>query len=58
MVTVGAGKFLMGEGREQHELFLPRYQIGKYPVTNAEYGRFIAAGGYREQDLVDGSRLA
>jgi formylglycine-generating enzyme required for sulfatase activity len=49
MIIVPAGKFLMGEGREQHELFIPNYQIGKYPLTNAEYGRFIEAGGYRDK---------
>jgi formylglycine-generating enzyme required for sulfatase activity/class 3 adenylate cyclase len=49
MVVIPAGKFLMGEGREQHELFLPDYQVGKYPVTNAEYERFIEAGGYQDK---------
>jgi formylglycine-generating enzyme required for sulfatase activity len=47
MATIPAGKFLMGEGREQHKLVLPAYRIGKYPLTNAEYARFIEAGGYR-----------
>jgi formylglycine-generating enzyme required for sulfatase activity len=49
MTTIPAGKFLMGEGSEQHEVFLPDYRIGKYPVTNAEYRRFIDAGGYRDK---------
>jgi len=49
MVVIPAGKFLMGEGREQHELFLRDYQVGKYPVTNAEYERFIEAGGYQDK---------
>jgi formylglycine-generating enzyme required for sulfatase activity len=49
MVVVRAGKFIMGEGKEQHKLPLPAYRLGKYPVTNAEYGRFIAAGGYRDR---------
>jgi len=51
MVVIPAGKFLMGEGREQHELFLPEYQLGKYPVTNAEYKRFIEADGYKEKSF-------
>jgi formylglycine-generating enzyme required for sulfatase activity/class 3 adenylate cyclase len=51
MIVVPAGEFLMGEGREQHELFLPDYQLGKYPVTNAEYKKFIEAGGYQDKDL-------
>jgi formylglycine-generating enzyme required for sulfatase activity len=49
MVVISAGEFLMGEGAEQHQLFLPDYQSGKYPVTNAEYGQFIAAGGYQDK---------
>jgi formylglycine-generating enzyme required for sulfatase activity len=49
MVVIPAGDFFMGEGSEQHELFLPDYQLGKYPVTNVEYGRFIDAGGYRDK---------
>ena len=51
MVVIPGGEFLMGEGREQHELFLPDYQLGKYPVTNAEYERFIEAGGYQDKSL-------
>jgi formylglycine-generating enzyme required for sulfatase activity len=39
----------MGEGKERHRLHLPAYRFGKYPVTNAEYGRFVEAGGYRER---------
>ena len=42
MVTIPAGKFLMGEGRERHEVVLPEFQIGKFPVTNGEYARFVA----------------
>jgi formylglycine-generating enzyme required for sulfatase activity len=49
MVVIRAGKFIMGEGKEQHKLYLPAYRLGKYPVTNAEYGQFIAAGGYRDR---------
>jgi formylglycine-generating enzyme required for sulfatase activity len=49
MVLIPAGRFRMGEGREQHEVTLADYRIGKYPVTNAEYRRFIDARGYREK---------
>ena len=48
MVVIPAGRFFMGEGSELHELSLPDYQLGKYPVTNVEYRRFIDAGGYRD----------
>ena len=51
MVVIPAGEFLMGEGREQHELFLPDYQLGRYPVTNAEYKRFIEADGYQDKSF-------
>jgi formylglycine-generating enzyme required for sulfatase activity len=46
MVTIPAGRFVMGAGIERHEVLLPAYRIGRYPVTNAEYRRFIDAGGY------------
>jgi formylglycine-generating enzyme required for sulfatase activity/class 3 adenylate cyclase len=51
MVIIPAGEFLMGEGKEQHELFLPDYKLGKYPVTNAEYERFIEVGGYQDKSF-------
>jgi formylglycine-generating enzyme required for sulfatase activity/class 3 adenylate cyclase len=51
MVDIPAGKFVMGEGQEQHELFLPDYQLGKYPVTNTEYKGFIEAGGYQDKSF-------
>lgn len=40
-VSVPAGEFLMGKGDEQHTVPLSAYRIGKYPVTNAEYKRFV-----------------
>lgn len=30
----------------QHEVDLPAYAIGRYPVTNAEFARFMEDGGY------------
>jgi formylglycine-generating enzyme required for sulfatase activity/DNA-binding winged helix-turn-helix (wHTH) protein len=48
MAVIPAGNFIMGSGREQREIILPEFAIGKYPVTNAEYSRFVEAGGYRE----------
>ncbi|WP_326557041.1 SUMF1/EgtB/PvdO family nonheme iron enzyme [Micromonospora sp. NBC_01796] len=32
--------------RPVHEVSLPRFELARTPVTNAEYGCFIAAGGY------------
>ena len=49
-VAVPAGPFLMGPPpglaasageSPQHEVELPAYHIGKYPVTNAQYAEFI-----------------
>ena len=34
----------------QHEVTLPAYAIGRFPVTNAEFARFMEAGGYAKQD--------
>jgi formylglycine-generating enzyme required for sulfatase activity/class 3 adenylate cyclase len=49
MVVVPAGDFFMGEGGERHQPSLPEYQIGKYPVSNAEYRCFVDAGGYSDR---------
>lgn len=37
-----------GDERPRHKVPLVAYEIGRYPVTNAEYACFIAAGGYEE----------
>ena len=60
MVELPAGPFLMGSDKNvdglayddelpQHDLNLPAYRIGRYPVTVAQYSRFVEAGGYRER---------
>ena len=54
-----AGSFVMGSGDKdpdafedegpQHTVAIPYdYWIGRYPVTNAQFLPFVAAGGYRE----------
>lgn len=48
VVVVPGGPFLMGEERGEdsrppHQLSLPTFRIGKFPVTNAQYRRFIEA---------------
>jgi formylglycine-generating enzyme required for sulfatase activity len=58
---VPAGPFLMGSDKARdpqasdeelpkHEVTLPAYSIGKYPVTNAQYAAFVQEGGYRNDD--------
>jgi formylglycine-generating enzyme required for sulfatase activity len=54
LVEIPAGPFLMDddkieEARPRHEITLPAFKIGKYPVTNGQFAAFIAAGGYGEQ---------
>ena len=35
----------------QREVFLNAYLIDKYPVTNAQYKKFIESGGYTQKAL-------
>jgi len=46
-VEIPPGPFLMGDDKRQVTLS-HGYQIGKYPVTNAQYRAFVADGGYTE----------
>ena len=57
-VTIPAGPFLMGSDKEkdteafddelpQHTVELSEYAIGRYPVTVAQFSRFIENSGYR-----------
>ena len=55
MLPIPAGEFTMGTDMSQadpqnkpaHQVFLPSYQIDKYPVTIAQYARFMVATNYR-----------
>ncbi len=49
-VAVPAGPFLFGDKKKQREIAQP-FWIGKYPVTNLQYARFVAAGGYGRREL-------
>lgn len=53
-IHISEGKFWMGSASAQggpgtespeHEVFLPAYRIGKYPVTNAQFEEFIRETG-------------
>ncbi len=50
LVPIAKGDFLYGEDRKtatiEHD-----YWIGRYPVTNSQYKRFVEAGGYKKQDF-------
>jgi formylglycine-generating enzyme required for sulfatase activity len=41
------GRF--GQEQPQHEVVLPEYRIGKYPLTVGEYRLFVQGGGYRHK---------
>ena len=51
---VPAGPFLMGSGpdesnddeKPQHEVDLPGFWVARFPVTQAQFGAFVEAGGY------------
>lgn len=55
MILIPAGEFLMGtdseransQDRPQHSVNLDAYWIDKYPVTNAEYARFVVSSKRR-----------
>jgi len=49
-VEISPGPFLYGDGKESREI-AHRYWIGKYPVTNAQYARFIEANGYHRREF-------
>jgi formylglycine-generating enzyme required for sulfatase activity/Cdc6-like AAA superfamily ATPase len=62
LVQIPAGAFLMGSGNDdpmaadsekpQHQRDIPyTYQIGRFPVTNAEYTRFVEAKGYADKSF-------
>ncbi|HHH36315.1 MAG TPA: formylglycine-generating enzyme family protein [Gammaproteobacteria bacterium] len=64
-IEIPAGPFLMGTDRPRsddydrprHEVVLPAYRIDKYPVTNAQYARFVAATGRRPPIHWEGGRI-
>ena len=60
MVSVPAGAFLMGSvwdsfaydnERPAREVYVPEFRIGRAPVTNGEYARFVGEGGYRRREF-------
>ena len=49
---VPAGDFIMGEGKEEHRQTGLDYDywLGRFPVTQAQYGVFVAEGGYGQKE--------
>ena len=40
---------MMSEKPKHQVVLKSDFQLAKYPVTNAEYARFMAAGGYEDE---------
>lgn len=65
VILVPAGAFIMGtdsaradaQNHPQHKVTLPAYRIDKYPVTNAQYARFVAATGHHPPPSWGGGRI-
>ena len=56
MATIPAGDYPIGDDKSRypiekpaHRVSLSEFQIGVFPVTNAEYKKFIDAGGYQDE---------
>jgi formylglycine-generating enzyme required for sulfatase activity len=68
LVPVPAGKFTMGsdpsrdkhtqpDEQPAHHLYLPRFYVGKYPVTNQQYAAFVEATGYHVPEHWAGGKI-
>jgi len=60
MVEIAAGIYPIGDDQSDydfekpaHTVEVPAFQIGMFPVTNAEYAKFMAAGGYENEKWWD-----
>lgn len=57
LIEIQAGKFVMGaddiddDEKPVHEVTLPTFKIGKYPVTVGQFRRFVEASRYEPRDL-------
>ncbi|GAB4164811.1 MAG: hypothetical protein Fur0021_40360 [Candidatus Promineifilaceae bacterium] len=56
LVLIAAGNYPIGDNKSEykdekpaHKVQLAAFEIGVFPVTNAEYRLFMAAGGYEEE---------
>jgi formylglycine-generating enzyme required for sulfatase activity len=46
MIEISGGKFRLGEGPDSHELEIAAFQIGRFPVTTAQYQQYAVESGY------------
>jgi ergothioneine biosynthesis protein EgtB len=46
-----SGSFGWDNEFEEHSIFVPAFRIDTYKVTNLQYLRFVAEGGYREKSF-------
>ncbi len=59
MVRIPAGEFLMGmedaddDERPVHSVYVDEFSIAPYPVTHAEYHRFVCETGYRPAGIYE-----
>ena len=59
MVLIPAGQFIMGTNSKEantdqkpaHTVYLDAFYIDKHEVTNAQYEKFILAGGYKKREF-------
>jgi len=49
LVWVPGGEFLLGKGESEHRVRLSPFGMGKFPVTNAQYRRFLEANPGQEE---------
>jgi formylglycine-generating enzyme required for sulfatase activity len=62
MVLIPAGEFVMGgnnysDEKPLHTVYLDAFYIDRYPVTNAEYKKFVDATGYRAPEHWKGGKI-
>jgi formylglycine-generating enzyme required for sulfatase activity len=46
MVRIEGGTFTMGDGDKAHQVTVATFEIARYPLTNAQWKRFIDDDGY------------
>ncbi len=47
-VAIPGGTFKMGQKNEQHKVTVRPFRIATYPVTNAQFERFVRSDGYKK----------